>query len=85
MIFTDHAIMYVSTRHQLNLLYGEYLRTNLKCEKYATNCGILVQAYHTKNDILNSDKLFDVIIGQEKISGLLEWETLIRMGYLRTQ
>ena len=49
MIFTDHASRYVSTGNQVNFSYGEYLKYKLKYERYATNCGVLVQSYHTEN------------------------------------
>ena len=64
MIFTDHTSRYVSTGHQVNLSYGESLKSNLKCERYATICGVLVQAYHTENGVFTSDKFMEVIIGQ---------------------
>ena len=62
MIFTDHASRYASTKHQVKLSYGESLKSNLKCEKYAINYGVLVQAYHTENGILSKDKFTEVII-----------------------
>ena len=66
MIFTDHTSRYVSTGHQLNLSYGKYLKSSLKCGIYFTNFGVLVQAYHTENGILKSNKFMEVIIGQGK-------------------
>ena len=62
MIFTDHTSRYVSTGHQVNLSYGKYLKSGLKCERYSTNFGVLVQAYHTENGIFNKDKFTEVII-----------------------
>ena len=64
MIFTDHASRYVSTGHQVNLSYVEYLKFKLKYEIYATNCAVLVQAYHTENGVFTSNKFMELIIGQ---------------------
>ena len=64
MIFTDHTIRYVPIGHKVNLSYGESLKSKLKCERYATNCGVLVQAYHTENGVLNYKKFMEVIIGK---------------------
>ena len=64
MVFTDRASRYVSTGHQVNLSYGECLKYKLKCERYATNCGVLVQAYHTENRNFTCKKFTKIIIGQ---------------------
>ena len=64
MVFTDHTSRYVSTGYQVNLSYGESLKSKLKFERYSTNCGVLVQAYHTENGVFNSEKFMEVIIGQ---------------------
>ena len=64
MIFTDHTSRYVSTGHQVNLSYGESLKSKLKYERYVTNCGVLVQSYHTKNRFFTSKKFMELIIGQ---------------------
>ena len=64
MILTHHKIRYFSTGHQVNVSYGESLKSKLKCERYATNCAILVQAYHTENGVLTSRKFMEVIIGE---------------------
>ena len=49
MIFTDHANRYVSTGHKVNISYRDSLRYKIKCERYATNYGVLVQACYTEN------------------------------------
>ena len=40
------------------------MKSNLKCEIYGTNCGVLVQAYHTENGVFNYKKFMEMIIGQ---------------------
>ena len=64
MIFTDHTSRYVLTGHQVNLSYGESLKSKLKYDRYATNCRLLVQSYHTENGFFNSKKFMELIIGQ---------------------
>ena len=64
MVFTDRASRYVSTGHQVNLSYGESMKSKLKREIYATNCGLLVQAYHTENRNFTCKKFMEMIIGQ---------------------
>ena len=72
MIFTDHVSRYVSTRQAVNISYGEYMKSNMKCERYATNCGVLVQAYYTENGFFNSKKIMEVIIRQGQNISFLE-------------
>ena len=64
MIFTGHASRYVSTGHQVNLSYGESMKYKLKREIYATNCGVLVQAYHTENRNFTYKVFMEMIIDQ---------------------
>ena len=64
MVLTNHAGRYVSTGRQVNLSYGEYMKSNLKYERCDTNYGVLVQAYHTENGVFTSKKFMEVIIGQ---------------------
>ena len=40
------------------------MKSKIKCERYATNCGVLVQAYHTENGVFISNKFMELIIGQ---------------------
>ena len=63
-IFTHHAGRYVSTGHKINFSYRESLKSKLKCERYATNCGVLVQAYHTENRYFTPKKFIKVIVRQ---------------------
>ena len=64
MIFTNHASRYVSTGNQVNLSYGESINSKLKYERYVTNCGVLVQSYHTENGFFTSKKFMELIIGK---------------------
>ena len=64
MIFTNNASRYVSTGYQVNISYGESLKSKLKYDIYTTNCGVLVEAYHTKNGVFTSKKFMKLIIGQ---------------------
>ena len=64
MIFTDHTSRYVSTGHQVNVSYGESLKSKLKYERYSTNCGGLVHSYHNENGFLTSNKFMELIIWQ---------------------
>ena len=64
MIFSNHAIGYVLTRHQVNLSAGESLKPKLKYGRDATNCGVIVQSYHTHNGVFTSNQFVEVVIGQ---------------------
>ena len=44
-----------------NLSAGEYLNFNMEYERDATNCGLVVQAYHTNNGVFTYKQSTEVI------------------------
>ena len=64
MIFTNHASGYIQSGQHVNFSDGDSLNFKLKYERDATNFGVVVQAYHINNGVLNSKQFMEVIIGQ---------------------
>ena len=55
-VFIDHAIGYVSIKHQVAINDTETVKTKITFEREAQSQGVVIKGYHTDNGIFNSSE-----------------------------
>ena len=61
-VFIDHAIGYVSIKHQVDIKATETVKAKLTFDREAKSQGVVIKGYHTDNGIFNSSEFMEKLL-----------------------
>ena len=65
-VFIDHAIGYVSIKHQVAINSTENFKAKLTFERKAQSQGMVIKGYHTNNGIFNSSEFMEELLKKQQ-------------------
>ena len=65
-VFIDHAIGYVSIKHQVAINATETVKAKLTSEREAQSNGVVIKGYHTDNGIFNASEFMEELLNKQQ-------------------